>query len=85
MSHFVFFAIMATPIPEPLCSGCWFGHAVSATHWIGTPTKPQTVNVDAAFERTLSRGDLGLDELVDRESAFLGEVEDRQLLGCKIL
>ena len=36
--------------------------------------------VDAALERTLARRDPGLDELVDREAAFLAELEDRQLL-----
>ena len=33
--------------------------------------------VDAALERTLARRDPGLDELVDWESAFLAELEDR--------
>ena len=41
--------------------------------------------VDAALERTLARRDPGLDELVDRESAFLAELEDRQLLVGEIL
>ena len=36
-------------------------------------------------ERTLARRDAGLDELVDRESAFLAELEDRQLLVGEIL
>ena len=35
--------------------------------------------------RTLARRDPGLDELVDRESAFLAELEDRQLLVGEIL
>ena len=47
--------------------------------------KPSQHLLDAALGRTLSRGDLGLDEFVDREAAFLGEVEDRPLLGCKVL
>ena len=38
--------------------------------------RPQHL-VDAALERTLARRDPGLDELVDRESAFLVELEDR--------
>ena len=33
--------------------------------------------VDAALERTLARRDPGLDEVVDREPAFLAELEDR--------
>ena len=41
--------------------------------------------VDAALERTLARRDPGLDELVDREAAFLAELEDRQLLVGEIL
>ena len=41
--------------------------------------------VDAALERTLARRDPGLDELVDRESAFLAELEDRQLLVGEVL
>ena len=39
------------------------------------------LKVDSAvLERTLSRRDPGLYELVDREAAFLAELEDRQLL-----
>ena len=34
---------------------------------------------------TLARRDPGLDELVDRESAFLAELEDRQLLVGEVL
>ena len=41
--------------------------------------------VDAALERTLARRDPGLDELVDREAAFLAELEDRQLLVGEVL
>ena len=36
-------------------------------------------------KRTLARRDAGLDELVDRESAFLAELEDRQLLVGEVL
>ena len=36
-------------------------------------------------ERTLARRDAGLDELVDREAAFLAELEDRQLLVGEVL
>ena len=38
--------------------------------------RPQNL-VDAAFKRTLARRNPGYDELVDRESAFLAELEDR--------
>ena len=41
--------------------------------------------VDAALERTLARRDPGLDEVVDRESAFLAELEDRQFLVGEVL
>ena len=41
--------------------------------------------VDAALERTLARRDPGLDEVVDLESAFLAELEDRQLLVGEVL
>ena len=41
--------------------------------------------VDAALERTLARRGPGLDELVDREAAFLAELEDRQLLVGEVL
>ena len=40
---------------------------------------------DAALERTLARRDPGLDKLVDREAAFLAELEDRQLLVGEVL
>ena len=36
-------------------------------------------------KRTVARRDAGLDELVDREAAFLAELEDRQLLVGEIL
>ena len=39
----------------------------------------------ASRRRTLARRDAGLDELVDREAAFLAELEDRQLLVGEIL
>ena len=38
-----------------------------------------------ALERTLARRDAGLDELVDREAAFLAELEDRRLLVGEVL
>ena len=41
--------------------------------------------VDAALERTLARRDAGLDESIDREAAFLAELEDRQFLVGEIL
>ena len=44
------------------------------------------LKVDSAvLERTLSRRDPGLYELVDREAAFLAELEDRQLLVGEVL
>ena len=46
--------------------------------------RPQHL-VDAALERTLARRDPGLDELVDREAAFLAELDDRQLLVGEVL
>ena len=45
----------------------------------------EVVDVDAALERTLARRDPGLDEFVDREAAFLAELEDRQFLVGEIL
>ena len=41
--------------------------------------------VYAALERTLSRRDAGLDEFVDREAAFLAELQDGQFLVGEIL
>ena len=46
--------------------------------------RPQHL-VDAALEGTLARRDPGLDELLDREAAFLAELEDRQFLVGEIL
>ena len=41
--------------------------------------------LDAALERTLSRRDVGLDEFVDREAAFLAELQDGQFLVGEVL
>ena len=57
----------------------------------GMPALPQwslnrpKVRDPRRIERTLSRRDAGLDEFVDREAAFLAELQDGQFLVGEIL
>ena len=41
--------------------------------------------LDAALEGTLSRRDAVLDEFVDREAAFLAELQNGEFLVCEVL
>ena len=57
MGRSSFFAIMTTPIPEPFCSACWFGHEVSALLWLGTLTKLHRMMVNFSL---MLAGGIGL-------------------------